>query len=722
MRVYGDAYAEEDNDFKNLYDKAIKMEGVSYHGTVKKDVLGKAMREATVMAYPNTYPETLCVTALEAQASGLPIVSTHAGALPEACHGDAAHLITIDPAKDREGYKEAFIELVVGACRNRAAMSKVGPKYDYSWKLKVEDWESLIFNSYVPVPCKINSDLIGMKKLDVNTKKIAILNSCKAAFNGDTYRTNPMGGSEAAIVLLSEEFSKKGYEVHVFCNCPSEGEYGGVTYHKIENSSRLLDIKPDVCIVSRNTEMIAKNNLKECCGRIVLWLHDLPESKSNKEYPKAFMEADLIVWPSEFAKEEYSKHFGVGRLGGLSVIANGVDTKMFDPSAEKDPYKLMYASIPFKGLHLMPDIFREIKKQVPQATLDVYSSMGLYRSHDEDKYMDLYKELSLMDGVTWSPAVQKKELGKAMSKASILCYPNDYRETFGIVAAEAQYAKLPIVSSFLGALPEVCNPEACVLVELTENKETYKANFVRAVVQLLKDQEALKKTRDKLDCQWMDWSYRADEWLNILFPFQMGTDVNSKGYWDEVYRREVESGKGREDFNRFKELQDMLTGRHSCGTLLDVGCGTGEWCDWIKTNLPGLEVWGSDISHVAIDKARERNRKVLFTNHPLEAPDFTPHYFDVITCCHTLEHIKQPEDMLEKFKRILKPDGTVIIVLPYKDEPYHEHFEIYDENNSIELLQKCGYNVRSWKVRKRGLFYKDGREFGEIILEARLNG
>ena len=48
------------------------------------------------------------------------------------------------------------------------------------------------------------------------------------------------------------------------------------------------------------------------------------------------------------------------------------------------------------------------------------------------------------------------------------------------------------------------------------------------------------------------------------------------------------------------------------GDALDFGCGTGVLTEVIREALPNYQVYGMDLSHAAIDKAKERYKKCHF--------------------------------------------------------------------------------------------------------------
>jgi 2-polyprenyl-3-methyl-5-hydroxy-6-metoxy-1,4-benzoquinol methylase len=107
--------------------------------------------------------------------------------------------------------------------------------------------------------------------------------------------------------------------------------------------------------------------------------------------------------------------------------------------------------------------------------------------------------------------------------------------------------------------------------------------------------------------------------------------------------------------------------------LLDIGCGTGDFLQFSKQkkwNVTGIE-------------PNEQARKIANkkTNHSVfdtdELPKFESQSFDVITLWHVLEHLPNLEDELSVFKKLLKPNGTLVIAVPnYKsfDAKYYGGF------------------------------------------------
>ncbi|MCP4604987.1 MAG: glycosyltransferase family 4 protein [Proteobacteria bacterium] len=77
-------YKTEDTDrYRQMFALAERLPGVHYHGVVGQDRLHKEIKECRALAYPCIFPETSCITAIEALAGGCAVVSTSLGSLPE---------------------------------------------------------------------------------------------------------------------------------------------------------------------------------------------------------------------------------------------------------------------------------------------------------------------------------------------------------------------------------------------------------------------------------------------------------------------------------------------------------------------------------------------------------------------------------------------------------------------------------------------------------------
>jgi 2-polyprenyl-3-methyl-5-hydroxy-6-metoxy-1,4-benzoquinol methylase len=96
------------------------------------------------------------------------------------------------------------------------------------------------------------------------------------------------------------------------------------------------------------------------------------------------------------------------------------------------------------------------------------------------------------------------------------------------------------------------------------------------------------------------------------------------------------------------------------GTLLDIGCGTGNFLGAIKEN--GWKVFGTEPDSGAREVASKRVGASIFPDIQTDA--LKAQKFDVITLWHVLEHVHQLNETLEWLTKHLNENGTIIIAVP----------------------------------------------------------
>lgn len=127
------------------------------------------------------------------------------------------------------------------------------------------------------------------------------------------------------------------------------------------------------------------------------------------------------------------------------------------------------------------------------------------------------------------------------------------------------------------------------------------------------------------------------------------------------------------------------------GKILDIGAGTGDFLVMAAKN--GWDVVGLEPNSKAKNIAESKG--VNFLGALSEMPD---HSADAITMWHVLEHVPDVEAQIIELKRILKPDGLLIIAVPnfksYDAQHYGKYWAAYDvprhlwhfSKTSIKLL------------------------------------
>jgi SAM-dependent methyltransferase len=140
--------------------------------------------------------------------------------------------------------------------------------------------------------------------------------------------------------------------------------------------------------------------------------------------------------------------------------------------------------------------------------------------------------------------------------------------------------------------------------------------------------------------------------------------------WEEAYKTRPPWDIGRPQ-PAFVEL--VRAGELNTGTVLDVGCGTGENALFLAEK--GFSVVGVDLSTRAIDaakaKATERKLKVDFRIANALSLDFKSGYFDNAVdsgLFHTFDDSDRV-DFVREIARVLKTDGRYFMLCFSDKEP-----------------------------------------------------
>ena len=128
--------------------------------------------------------------------------------------------------------------------------------------------------------------------------------------------------------------------------------------------------------------------------------------------------------------------------------------------------------------------------------------------------------------------------------------------------------------------------------------------------------------------------------------------------------------------------------------ICDVGCGTGEMLEILKSSLPPgypLELSGLDFASSAIAKARKLLPGAALSVGDIYANDLPTGCFDLVLCLETLEHLKRPEKALATLLRICRPGGVIVITVPNGDKDSWEgHINFWNASQFAAFLSPAG--------------------------------
>jgi len=123
-------------------------------------------------------------------------------------------------------------------------------------------------------------------------------------------------------------------------------------------------------------------------------------------------------------------------------------------------------------------------------------------------------------------------------------------------------------------------------------------------------------------------------------------------------------GAGRNyGLRRRQQLLDRV--KPAGGYLLDVGCGAGDFIAFVQAQGQ-WRVSGLEPNAAAARAAREGRGLDVKIGH-LPDTALPARSFDVITMWHVLEHVPNPAEVLADVRRLLKPDGVLMVGVPLGD-------------------------------------------------------
>ena len=128
-----------------------------------------------------------------------------------------------------------------------------------------------------------------------------------------------------------------------------------------------------------------------------------------------------------------------------------------------------------------------------------------------------------------------------------------------------------------------------------------------------------------------------------------------------------------------KCLKEHTQKNGSFGTALNLGTGEGDYDRMIAPYCKHLI--GCDINPGDIAFAKALNEDITNLDYQVENAlelSFPDNHFDLIISVEVIEHVGQPERMIEEIQRVLKPGGLLIITYPREEFPF-----TYDPINRV---------------------------------------
>lgn len=156
--------------------------------------------------------------------------------------------------------------------------------------------------------------------------------------------------------------------------------------------------------------------------------------------------------------------------------------------------------------------------------------------------------------------------------------------------------------------------------------------------------------------------------------------------------------------HQISKKENLLSSLVSEKSILDIGCGTGEFLSYCKQK--GWIVSGTEPE----EEARKLNTENSSVYESIYSKNIKENSFSIITMWHVLEHVYNLQEDILKIKKLIKSKGFLVVAVPnhesYDGEHYKENWAAYDlpihlyhfrQSDIKKLFSSLGFTLKQVK-------------------------
>tara|TARA_R110000772_G_C13307972_1_gene439579 strand:- start:7623 stop:8570 length:948 start_codon:yes stop_codon:yes gene_type:complete len=260
----------------------------------------------------------------------------------------------------------------------------------------------------------------------------------------------------------------------------------------------------------------------------IYWTHNLPtqriipeiEERQTLNSNSRWDIIDGVVFVSEWQKQEYIKYYNFSEddISHLKVLRNAI-VPIEAHTKPNNKIKLIYTSVPERGLQILYDVFDKLSQKYDNIELDVYSSYKIYGIPQTDiVHRRLLDQCKNHPKINYYGTVSNDILREAFKQSHIFAYPSTFLETSCISLIEAMSAGCVCVHPDIGALGET-GAGFTQMYQKANNRTEFHPLFESAL-----EDAILKVRNNKIDTTKQvsyandiySWNTRIQEWNEYL--------------------------------------------------------------------------------------------------------------------------------------------------------------------------------------------------------------
>ena len=140
-------------------------------------------------------------------------------------------------------------------------------------------------------------------------------------------------------------------------------------------------------------------------------------------------------------------------------------------------------------------------------------------------------------------------------------------------------------------------------------------------------------------------------------------------HWEQISAHPTRSNaSAKARYQRCVALLEAGTGSLVDKQVLDVGCGDGV-LSWLLVQR-GAVCHGVDPSQIAVEYARKKHKakgsRAQFSVSSGYETKAAGGFYDAVVSSDVIEHVQDPNRLLQEILRVLKPGGTAVISTPVR--------------------------------------------------------
>lgn len=163
--IYG--WKERDEPYKDLFDQCRAHPKINYHGSVSNDIIRESLKTTHILAYPSIWPETSCLTLMEAMSAGCVCVHSNLAALPETSANWTMQYQFCEDLNQHAGNFYHALRASIDNLNDEGIQSRISSQVSYAnvfynWDVRTRHWISYL-SSLLDEPRELEKNMFEYK-------------------------------------------------------------------------------------------------------------------------------------------------------------------------------------------------------------------------------------------------------------------------------------------------------------------------------------------------------------------------------------------------------------------------------------------------------------------------------------------------------------------------------------------------------------------------------